>query len=228
MRVAASALLPLLRSSVQGQLLAAVYLSPGREFSVTELATLTGASFKTAAHEVGRLVSVGYLVDRRLGNLRLVQRPADNPVVRPLTDLLAVTYGPVPVLTDELSGLPGIHTALVFGSWAARHEGEPGPVPGDVDVLVVGTTPFDLLDDAAARAQTRLLRPVNIRRIAPDHWADPGPADTFVRSVQDRPTVPLLLSSPPEEGGTHEVGTGPRDDRRDDRDRPGPACPSQP
>jgi predicted nucleotidyltransferase len=27
----------------------------------------------------------------------------------------------------------------VFGSWAARYRGERGPVPGDVDLLVVGT-----------------------------------------------------------------------------------------
>ncbi|MCL2668427.1 MAG: hypothetical protein FWF02_12105, partial [Micrococcales bacterium] len=215
----ASALLPLLRSAVQGEILAAVYLSPDREFSVTELSALAGASLKATAHEVQRLVSVGYLADRRLGNLRLVRRPADNPVVRPLTDLLAVTYGPVPVLSDELGGLPGIDTALVFGLWAARHAGEPGPVPGDVDVLVVGTTPFDLLDEAATRAQARLHRAVNIRRVAPEYWANPNPEDTFVRAVKDRPTVPLLLSSASTRGGSDAVGAGAHDDRPDDRSR---------
>jgi len=191
MRVPPSALLPILRSGVQGDLLAAVYLSPEREFSVTELAGLAKASLKATAQEVGRLVEAGFLNDRRSGNQRLVRRPEPNRVVTPLGDLLAATYGPLPVLADELAGVDAVEKAYIYGSWAARHEGETGGIPGDVDVLVIGGTPLDALDIVAERAADRLHRAVNIRRLAPTYWYDPPAGDTFIAEVKKRQLVEI-------------------------------------
>ena len=72
-----------------------------------------------------------------------------DPIYRPLADLLTVTYGPLPVLNREFSGIDGIDFANIFGSWAARYEGVPGAIPVDVDLLVVGAADRDLLETAA-------------------------------------------------------------------------------
>lgn len=194
MRTAPPALLPLLRSQVQGDILATVYLAPEAEFSVTELAQRAGVSVKAAAHEVARLVDAGLLADRRVGNLRLVRRGPESPLTRPLTDLLAVTYGAVPVLSDALSGVAGVEAAYVYGSWAARYLGEAGPVPGDVDVLVVGTADLDVLDEVAREAGRRLGREVAVHRVSRAHWAKPPANDAFLASVRTRPLVELDLA----------------------------------
>ncbi|MDR1264158.1 MAG: ArsR family transcriptional regulator [Propionibacteriaceae bacterium] len=188
-------MLSLLRSSVQGKVLATAYLSPEREFSVTELARLAGASLKATAQEVDRLVTAGLLADRRSGNQRLVRRPPASRIVTPLTDLMAATFGPLPVLTEELRGVPGVDQALIYGSWAARDAGEPGGPPDDVDVLVIGHPSLDRLDDVAERAAARLNRAVNIRHLTPDHWADPPAADTFVTAVKQRPLTVIPLTT---------------------------------
>jgi len=193
MRTSPPALLPLLRSRVQGDVLATTYLSPDAEFSVTDLAARAGVTVKAAAQEVSRLVAAGLLSDRRLGNVRLVRRGAHTALTGPLTDLLAVTYGPLPVLTEALAGMPGVESAYIYGSWAARYEGEPGPVPNDVDVLVIGTAGLDALDDIADRAQHVLAHPVNIHRVSPGHWARPPATDAFLASVRSRPLVALPL-----------------------------------
>ena len=99
--------------------------------------------------------------------------------------------GPLPVLNDLLADVDGITHAFIYGSWAARYLGEPGPVPGDVDVLVVGTADPDDLDEIARAAQNRLRRPVDIRRIRPAAWASPDPTDPFLASVRERPLVEL-------------------------------------
>jgi hypothetical protein len=65
------------------------------------------------------------------------------------TDLEAVTYRPLPVLTDAVRSVPGVQRAYIYGSWAARYSGEIGPVPVDVDVLVIGTADLDDLEEAA-------------------------------------------------------------------------------
>jgi len=193
MRVPPPELLPILRSAVQGEILAATYLSPDREYSVTDLAQLAGTSLKAAGQEVGRLVAAGFLDDRRFGNQRLVRRPATSRMVNALGDLLAATYGPLPVLTEELGGVSGVEQAFIYGSWAARHEGQPGGIPDDIDVLVVGTASLDDLDEVAERCAARLHRAVNIRRVSGSYWSDPSPDDTFVTAVRASALVPILL-----------------------------------
>lgn len=191
MRSSAPQLLPLLRSQVQGDLLALLYLHPDAEYSLTEAASEIGASVKTVHTEASRLVHAGFAADRRRGNIRLLRAVTDSVVSGPLTDLLAVTYGPRPVLSDLLSTVKGVRLAFIYGSWAARYLGEPGPVPNDVDVLVVGSADLDDLDQAAREAQQILRRPINIRRVRFSVWKSSDPADPFLASVRERPLLLL-------------------------------------
>lgn len=194
MRTQSPPLLPLLRSRAQGDLLALLFLHPEREYSLTEAAALIGVSVKTVHTEASRLVAAGFASDSRRGNVRLLRAVTETPVSRPLTDLLAVTYGPLPVLTDLLAGTAGVSAAFIYGSWAARYGGEPGPVPRDIDVLVVGTTDRDDLEEIARAAQEKLGRPVDIRRVTPAAWAAPDSDDAFLTSVHQRPLVQIPVA----------------------------------
>ena len=195
MRSSAPPLLPLLRSNVQGALLALLYLHPDAEYSLSEAASIIGASVKAVHSEASRLVEGGFAADRRIGNVRLLRAVQDSILARPLTDLLAVTYGPMPVLTDLLDALDGIQHAFIYGSWAARYLGGPGPIPNDVDVLVVGTADRDELDAVAQDAQHKLLRPVSVRRVLPKAWESPEPTDAFLATVRERPLLALRVGT---------------------------------
>lgn len=70
----------------------------------------------------------------------------------------------------------------------------PGPVPHDIDVLVVGTADRDDLEDIARAAQDQLGRPVDIRRVRPAVWAAPNPDDAFLASVRQRPLVEIPIA----------------------------------
>jgi len=188
-------LLPLLPSRATGALLALLYLHPDRDYTLTEAGRLIAASPKVMHTEADRLVTAGLVREVRRGRARLLRAETSGPVSRPLTDLLAVTYGPLPVLTDLLSEVAGVDQAFIYGSWAARYLGEPGPVPHDVDVLAVGTAGDDDLYDVASRAERRLAREVNISGISPRHWENPDPADSFMRHIRERPLVKLELSA---------------------------------
>jgi DNA-binding transcriptional ArsR family regulator len=188
-----SLLLPLLRSPFQGELLAWLYLHPEEAYSATDLAKRLGVSQSTVSREADRLASSGLISERKAGNMRLISANQHTLVARPLTELLAVTYGPLAVLGDLLSRIAGIQEAFLYGSWAARYRGEPGDVPRDVDVLVVGEADEDDLYDAARAAEPRLGREVNIRRVSPAAWRRPAD-DPFLTSVKSRPVVPLDLT----------------------------------
>lgn len=191
-------LLPLLRSQVQGDLLALLFLHPEQEFSLTEIAHLTGVSLSSVHHEVTRLLQAGLVTDRRVGNTRLVRADTSSVLAGPLTDLLAVTYGPRPVLSDALRDVPGVERAYIYGSWAARYSGVPGPVPDDIDLLVVGTADLDDLEDAVRPAGERLRREVNVRRVAFDTWARAELGEdtsAFLATVTASPLVALDLDA---------------------------------
>jgi hypothetical protein len=188
MRTASPPLLPLLRSQAQGELLALLYLHPEQDYSLTEAADLIGASVKTVHTEASRLVAAGLVADSRRGNLRMLRAVTGTPVSRPLTDLLAVTYGPLPVLTDLLAEMPGVSAAYIYGSWTARYMGKPGPVPQEIDVLVVGSG--DGFVEMARTAQGRLGRPVNVRRVSPAAW-DSDRSDPFLVSVRRGPLIEI-------------------------------------
>lgn len=187
-----TALLPLLRSRTQGDLLALLFLNPGRSFSITEAATRIGVSRPGLSHEARRLSDSGFILSRMDGRSNKITANENCAISKPLTDLLAVTYGPLPVLDRELSGIKGIDSAFIFGSWAARYLGNTGGVPADVDVLVVGSADLDELDVAAQRAEKSLLREVNVRRISVQAWEKGDEA--FLKTVRSSPLVPLSLN----------------------------------
>ena len=189
---ASPSLLPLLRSRMQGELLALVLLHPEREYSITELAEACGVTPTAVLREVERLVGGGILEDRRVGRSRLVKARTDSALYRPLSEVISLTFGPLPLLAEALSGLADVREAYIYGSWAARYSGEPGPPPGDVDVLVVGSPDPDTLFDLAEGVSRRLGREVNVHRISTASWAG-STTDPFLTSVRERPLARLPL-----------------------------------
>lgn len=184
---ARSWLLPLLRSPLLGELLAWLYLHPDEKYSVTELARKLQTSQSTVSREADRLAGSGLVRVERRGNLRLLQADPANPLTRPLTEILALTYGPAAVLADLLPTLAGVEEAYIFGSWAARYAGEAGPPPHDIDVLVIGDADEDDLADVARTAERRLGREVNIHRVSAEAWRS-NSDDPFLTSVRSRPS----------------------------------------
>ncbi len=182
-------LLPLLRSRLEAEVLTLVLLNPGQEWSLTSLASRTGASVSSVQREITRAEQAGVVSSRRLGNLRLV-KAADSPLTAPLTELLLRSFGPRQVLAEELEGVEGIEQAYLFGSWAARYAGEAGRPPADLDVLVIGGPDRDELDDAAQRAEGRLAREVNVAIRSPTWWREG--TDGFHDDVTRRPLVPIF------------------------------------
>lgn len=161
MRKSAPALLPIFRSQHQAELLAWLYLRPGEEYTLSELARRLGVSAGALHAEVERLVAAGLLTDRTEGRNRLLQANTEARTSRALTELLAVTYGPQMVIAEEFAGIPDAKLVVIYGSWARRYAGETGREPADIDVMVIGAPDREAVYGAAERAEARLHLPVN-------------------------------------------------------------------
>ena len=197
MKASVPVISPLLRSDVQGNILAELLLTPKRERTLTELAASVGATMPTVHREVERLVASGFLTERRSGRNRYVTANVNHALFGPVRQIVEYAYGPRTVLPRLLATVDGIDEAFIYGSWAARMSGEEGPDPSDIDVLVVGSADRSDLYDAAAVAQLELGREVNIRSVSRARWA--AAEDQFLQTVQQRPLVRLDL----EKAGNH-------------------------
>ncbi|MGL5866075.1 MAG: MarR family transcriptional regulator [Dermatophilaceae bacterium] len=187
MRSQAPALMPIFRSQHQAALLAWLLLHPSEEYTLTDLAQRLGVPLTTVQREAGRLVEAGLLRDRTLGRARLLQANTDNRATTPLTQLLELTFGPLAVIAEEFTALPRTERVLIFGSWAQRYNGTPGPPPGDIDVLVIGQPPRLDVYDAADRAQARLGMQVNPTIRTAQQWDDD--ADPLIVQIKSTDIV---------------------------------------
>ncbi len=187
-------LTPFLRSDAQGAVLAETLLDPATELTISEIGRRAGVLPAVAHREVTRLIDADVLRDRREGNNRLVRANTEHPLWPLMSQIVTETYGPVPVLRNLLAAVPGIREAYIYGSWAARRAGLPGPPPRDIDVLVVGSPSRTVLLDAADAAQQKLHTEVNIHTTTPAAWA--AKDEPFLGTVASRPLV--ALASPEE------------------------------
>lgn len=191
MRSAAPALLPVFRSQLQADILAALLLNPEREYSLTDLARRFDAPLSTVHGEVKRLTESGLLRRRNVGRSTMVRANSGNRLIEPLAELLFLSWGPLQVVADEFLELDGAERVLIFGSWAARYFQWHGPPPHDLDVLVIGQPTREAVYDAADRAQQRLGMPVNPVIRTGDMWREA--ADPLVQQIQSGPFVVVLV-----------------------------------
>ena len=192
MRTEAPLLAPIFRSGGQARLLAELLLT-GDELSLTDLAERIDLAYATVHREAERLLDAGILRERQVGRSRLMSANPDSPIVDPLRQILLVSTGPKVLLTEALRQVEGITSAFIYGSFAARLTGAPGPPPQDVDVMVVGAPDVDAVHDACDTVQDLIGRPVNPTILSP---AETRKRTAFLTEVAASPTVLLIGELP--------------------------------
>ena len=194
MRSDGPALLPVFRSQHQAELLMWLLLHPDQEFGVRDLASRLAVPLSTLHREVVRLDGAGLITSRTLGRNRLLRANTGHPAAAALTQLLEVTFGPRAVVAEEFA-IPGAEQVVIFGSWAARYAGQPGPPPHDIDVLVIGKVDRADLYEAADRAQARLGIEVNPVVRTQRQWDDRS--DALVAQIKASAFTVVLDTTEP-------------------------------
>lgn len=192
MRTPAPAAAPIFRSHQQMRILAALFERRGVELSVSEIAHATGVAVATASREVERLEEHGIVRSRNVGRSRFVSANWGLPWADALATILAHTAGLPARLAEVLRQVRGVRQAFVYGSWAARHAGEAGPAPRDIDLLVIGDARLDALRKALRGPEHELSLEVNPVVVTEDEWS--GSASPLLAELRSRPIFELDLS----------------------------------
>jgi len=188
----APALAPLFRSDQQLAILAVLFGDGAKDVSIGELAERAGVAQATASREVARLAEHDLVVRRPLGRNTLVTANWDLPWATELRSILVQTVGVLGRLANALGDGDGVDEAFVFGSWAARYSGEPGPAPRDIDVLVVGDAALRTVRRACRNVEEDLRVEVNPVVVDRSRW-DARKPEPFIAQIKSQPLVPIRL-----------------------------------
>lgn len=175
-RTAETELVPVWRSQAQPLILHEIGLNAG--LTAATIAKRHGLNRATVAHEVRRLVEADVVVSTSVGRANQLALNWSNPATAHLLALADISVG---LLIDlaKLYEIDGVRRVAVFGSWARRHNGEPGPPPRDIDVLVETTKDRWEVEEACLAISGR--RSV---RIDP-HIVGDGPPDAVTAAILD-------------------------------------------
>ena len=184
------ALLPIFRSPQQLKVFAHLLINAGKEFTVPELVRVTEVSQPTVWREIDRLEKAALVTTESVGRSKVVKANEDSPYFSELRSLAMKLLGPAIILSERLEALEGVEEAYIFGSWARRYEGEPGPPPADIDVLIVGDADPDDAEDACQGLQELFDVEVNSVVVSRSDWK--AARSGFLREVKKGPLVPVV------------------------------------
>jgi len=186
-------LLPLFRSRSLVLLLAHLLLREEDSLeSVSQLAVKLDLASSTVQRDVELLEQVGIVRSLRVGRTRVVSADPGCSSLGELRALFAKVYGPPQILSELLADVSGLSESFIFGSWAARYQGEAGPAPGDIDLLVIGEEKkldANRVYEAARIASGRLGREVNVSIVNEDEWRTDHTG--FLDTIRERPLLRL-------------------------------------
>jgi predicted nucleotidyltransferase len=186
----APSLLPIFRSQHQLAILGYLYVHAGKAFSLADISRGTATPQATVSREVDRLSKAGLVAASTAGRMKLAEANTDSPYFSDLQSILLKATGPATLLREHLSRVAGIQEAYIFGSWARRYEGELGPPPADIDVVVVGDVDPDDVDATCRAIEHSLRMEVNPVLLAPREWR--SRRSPFVRQLRNAALVPLV------------------------------------
>lgn len=191
--MSAPAILPLFRSERQLRIVATLFTGADRPLTIAELADTAGVTPVTASREVSRLAEHGLVVTETQGRNVLVAANWSLPWAHELQSILIQTVGVLGRLTSALSNLNQIEAAYIYGSWAARYRGEPGPPPRDIDVLVIGNVALRTVRNACKPVEDELRIELNPVVVTADRWKAKKP-EPFIAQLREHPLVEIPLT----------------------------------
>jgi hypothetical protein len=188
-------LVPIFRTNAQWLLLTHLFVLTAEHalVSTAEVARAYRLPQTTLNDEVRRCVDAGLIREHRSGRTRFVEANWGHATARPLSQLLALTCGPLCSLGGLYSHEAVRHVAI-FGSYARRYLSEPGPFPHDVDVAIVVHGSFvepevDLdLRTTVQQIGNELGVDINPWIVPATEW-DAVPAGSVLEHVKSEPIV---------------------------------------
>jgi predicted nucleotidyltransferase len=143
-----------------------LFAQEDQENHLRDLARLAELSPAALQKELTALTAKELVLTRRDGNRLYYRANPAHPLYPELRGMALKTSGIAAALTKALADIPGIDTALIFGSVAAGSANS----QSDIDVLILGHIGLRKLAPVLRKASESLGREINPLCFTPEEW----------------------------------------------------------
>lgn len=186
-------------SKTQQQVMRLLFGQPDRSFYSKEIVDLAGVGTGTVHRELEKLLAVGLVTTRRIGNQKHFQANRQSPIFAELQGIVRKTFGLADLLRKSLAELEDkVAVAFIYGSVAKGSDS----ATSDIDVLIVSDhlTYPDVLTKISELEHT-LGRPVNPAIYSVEEFTEKIAADdSFISRIIAQPKIFLI-------GSDHDIPT---------------------
>lgn len=171
----------ILGSKTRQIILKAFYNNPDEEFYTRQLSSTYNVSVGTLHRELKKLLSLGLLESRTVGNIRLFSINKQSPIYEELKSIFYKTEGIIKYVSDLISHVEGVRLAFVYGSFARGDERK----DSDVDIFLVGDNiDDDKLMESISELEKELVRDINYTAYSEDEYTkEKKKKDSFAARV---------------------------------------------
>jgi predicted nucleotidyltransferase len=174
----------------QARVLGLLFTHSGESFHLNRIVKLAGVGSGTVRRELGRLVSAGLVVRKRIGNQVHFQADEYSIVFNEFRSLVTKTAGVADVLRNALAPFAGeIETAFVYGSVASGED----HANSDIDLMVIsdGLDYTDILKQLDT-CNEHLARAINPVLYSSAKFRQKKQETTFLKRVLNQPRIHLI------------------------------------
>lgn len=176
------------RSKIRRRILFDFVADTNQRWHLREIARRAETSAGTASRELTRLVEAGLLRRVEEGN-QVYFEVVPSFVFRAVSEIVRQTSGARAILRGQLEGIPGVESAVIFGSYASGMTRS----DSDIDLLVIGTPDRDVLTERLEAAGREIRRPVNEIVLASAEVDDRrARGDRLIESIDAGRTIEVL------------------------------------
>jgi predicted nucleotidyltransferase len=175
-------------SRIRDRILLEFFGRPQTMGHVREIARRVRASPATVSTELAALKRLGILRSDAVGRSLVYSIDETSALVPDVRALVQKTLGVEALIREALTGLSGVESAYIFGSYASGKERG----HSDIDLLVIGHPDRHSLSERLAQVERTLGRDVNVVSRTEDQLRTRRKADSFWRRVLSGPIVHLL------------------------------------
>jgi predicted nucleotidyltransferase len=177
-----------LRSDVSQKVLNFFCLQQGAENYVNELARILHLESGNLTRKLLELEKEGILKSRWQGKQRYYSLNTKFPLINEYRAIILKTVGFEQILKTALKEIPGIKSAIIFGSYAQDQM----DAYSDIDLLVIGEQSTVELQKTIARIQKEVQREINVISMSVKEYNGKKKDDPLVKSIEAKKKIKLL------------------------------------
>jgi predicted nucleotidyltransferase len=178
-----------LRSKARRRLLAYYFTNPTARLHLRDLAQRLSIDASNLSKELHRLEIEGLFRSDVSGRQKYFQLNREYALFDEVRGIVMKTIGAVTLIARSLKKVEGLDAAYLYGSFARDQQ----DASSDIDVLIIGAPPQEILAEAVRKLERQLGREINYTILTPKEFeARRSRKDAFLENLWRNKRVALL------------------------------------